>query len=58
MFGIGTIELVVIGAIAVMLFGSSLPSVARSFGASIMEFKRGFLEVAQECQKIEEEIKA
>lgn len=58
MFGIGTVELFVIGGIAVMLFGSSLPKVARSFGQSIMEFKRGFLEVSQECRKLEEEIES
>lgn len=56
MFGIGTVELVVLGGIAVMLFGSRLPKVARSVGQSLMEFKRGFLEVSQECQKLEEGI--
>lgn len=58
MFGIGTVELCVIGGIAVMLFGSNLPRVARSVGQSVMEFKRGFLEVSAECQKIEEGIDA
>lgn len=55
MFGVGPIEMVVIGMIAVMLFGGRLPKVARSAGASIMEFKRGFMEVEKECRKIEAE---
>jgi hypothetical protein len=39
-----------------MLFGSRLPVVARQFGQSIVEFKRGFLEVSKECKKLEEEV--
>ena len=56
MFGIGTIEMIVIGSIAVMLFGGRLPKVARSVGQSIVEFKRGFLEVEAECKEIEQAI--
>lgn len=56
MFGIGTLELCMIGSIAVMLFGGRLPKVARSVGQSIVEFKRGFLEVEQECKEIERAI--
>jgi sec-independent protein translocase protein TatA len=56
MFGIGTVEMVLIGSIAVMLFGGRLPKVARSVGQSIVEFKRGFLEVEAECKEIEKVI--
>lgn len=56
MFGIGTVEMVMIGSIAVMLFGGRLPKVARSVGQSIVEFKRGFLEVEAECKEIEKVI--
>lgn len=56
MFGIGTVEMVVVGCIAVMLFGGRLPKVARSVGQSIVEFKRGFLEVEAECKQIEQAI--
>lgn len=56
MFGLGTIEIAVVGIISVMLFGSRLPKVARQFGQSIVEFKRGFLEVDAECKKLEREI--
>lgn len=54
MFGLGTIEVCIIGFVSVMLFGSRLPKVARQVGQSIVEFKRGFLEIDQECRKIEE----
>lgn len=53
MFGIGTVEFVVIGVVAVMLFGSRLPKVARSVGQSLMEFRRGFMEISRECEKLE-----
>ena len=56
MFGIGTVEMIVVGSIAVMLFGGRLPKVARSVGQSIVEFKRGFLEVESECKEIERAI--
>lgn len=58
MFGLGTIEIAVIGCIAVMLFGGRLPKLARSVGQSIVEFKRGFLEVEQECAAIEQQMKS
>jgi sec-independent protein translocase protein TatA len=41
MFGLSPVELIVIGSIAVLLFGSRLPSVARSMGKSVTEFKKG-----------------
>lgn len=58
MFGIGTFELVMISGVAVMLFGGRLPKVARSVGQSLMEFKRGFLEVSKECDRLESEVRA
>lgn len=58
MFGIGTIEMCVVGGIAVMLFGGRLPKIARSVGQSIVEFKRGFLEVDAECREIERAIES
>lgn len=57
MFGLGTIEVAIIGCVSVMLFGGRLPKVARSVGQSIVEFKRGFLEVDAECRKLEEQVK-
>lgn len=37
----GPTEMIVVGVIAVLLFGSRLPSVARSMGKSLTEFKKG-----------------
>ena len=48
MFGIGTQELIIVGIIAVMLFGSRLPQVARSMGKSIVEFKKGLKETPED----------
>ena len=57
-FGVGSMEMIIIGAVAVMLFGGRLPKVARSVGQSIVEFKRGFLEVEQECAEISRSIES
>ncbi len=48
MFGLGPLEMVIVGVIAVLLFGSRLPSVARSLGKSMTEFKRGMNEFHDE----------
>lgn len=50
-FGIGPTEMVIAGIIAVLLFGSRLPEVARSLGKSFVEFKKG-------VRGIEEEVNA
>lgn len=41
MFGVGTVEALVIGLVAVLLFGNRLPGVARSLGKGFNEFKKG-----------------
>jgi sec-independent protein translocase protein TatA len=41
MFGLGYGEMLIVGIVAVLLFGNRLPSVARSMGKSLTEFKRG-----------------
>jgi sec-independent protein translocase protein TatA len=50
MFGIGSTEMIVFGIIAVILFGSRLPSVARSLGKSIVEFKKGMHDIENEVK--------
>ena len=37
----GTTELIIIGAVMLLLFGNRLPSVMRSLGRSVVEFKKG-----------------
>jgi sec-independent protein translocase protein TatA len=41
MFGLSPMELMIVGGIALLLFGSKLPDVARGLGKSVVEFKRG-----------------
>lgn len=44
MFGIGQMELLILGAIGILLFGNRLPKVMRDLGSGISEFKRGMHE--------------
>lgn len=48
MFGIGHAELLMVGVVALLLFGSRLPEVARSMGRSLTEFKKGIQGVQDE----------
>ena len=40
-FGLGPLEIVIFCVIVLLLFGKRLPSVMRSMGKSIVEFKKG-----------------
>lgn len=44
MFGLSPVELMVVGVVAILLFGSKLPEVARSLGGSYREFRKGLTE--------------
>ena len=48
MFGLGITELVIILALGLLLFGAKLPTLARSLGRSVTEFKRGVHSVTEE----------
>lgn len=41
MFGLGPVELILCGVIALLLFGNRLPGAMRSLGQGISEFKKG-----------------
>ena len=51
--GIGFYELLVFSVIAVLLFGSKLPEVARSVGQSYQQFRKGLSDI-QSSLKVEE----
>lgn len=48
---LGAPELLIIGAIALLIFGNRLPSVARSVGKSLVEFKKGMNEIEEEVKQ-------
>jgi len=50
-FSPGPMELLVIGAIAVLLFGKRLPEVGRSLGKGIVEFKKGINGVEDDIER-------
>jgi sec-independent protein translocase protein TatA len=53
MFGLGVPEMMVVGMIALLLFGNRVPEVMRSVGRGIREFKNGMTNVEDEIRRIE-----
>ncbi len=51
MFSPGPMELLIIGGIALLLFGNRLPSVMRSLGQGIVEFKKGVQGIEEDVDK-------
>lgn len=50
LFNMGPQELVVIGVLAVVLFGKRLPEVARSVGGSYKQFRKGLSDMQAQLQ--------
>jgi sec-independent protein translocase protein TatA len=48
MFGLGPMEMMIVGIIAVLLFGNRLPEVGRSLGKGLIEFKKGLRDIQNE----------
>ncbi len=46
--GVGPLEMLILGAIGVLLFGKRLPEVGRQLGKGLTEFKRGIHGVESE----------
>lgn len=47
----GGAEWILIGGVALLIFGRRLPDVARSIGKSIVEFKRGLRDVKDDIEE-------
>ena len=58
MFGIGHTELIVIAIVILLLFGHRLPSLMRSLGRGVVEFKKGVHGVDDEADKVDDQRKS
>ncbi|QEG38794.1 Sec-independent protein translocase subunit TatA/TatB [Roseimaritima ulvae] len=56
MFGLSFFELMVIGVVAVLLFGAKLPEVARTLGGSYRDLKRGMNDIQNQFRLAELEV--
>jgi sec-independent protein translocase protein TatA len=45
MLGLGPLEMLIVGMIAILLFGNRLPEVGRSLGKGLIEFKKGLRDI-------------
>ena len=50
-FNLGAPEAILIGIVALILFGPRLPSVMRSLGKGIVEFKKGIRDTEDELNR-------
>ena len=54
---LGWTELVVIGVVAVLIFGRRLPDVGRSLGESLVQFKKGLRGIKDDVKEVGDEVK-
>ena len=52
MLGLGPLELMICGVICLLLFGNRVPSVMRSLGKGILEFKKGMNDAESDVQTL------
>ena len=57
MFGLGTTELIVLAIVVLLLFGNRLPSVMRSLGKGVVEFKKGVQGIEEDLDHANNESK-
>ena len=50
MFGLGTWDLAIVAVVVLLLFGNRLPSVMRSLGRGVVEFKKGVRGIEEEIE--------
>ena len=55
-FGWGYTEWILIGLIAVLLFGRRLPEVGKNLGKSLVEFKRGLKNAGDEISDVRDAV--
>ena len=48
---LGPMEMAIIGAVCLLIFGNRLPSVMRSLGQSVTEFKKGISGVQDDIEQ-------
>ena len=48
----GPLEMIIIAAIILLLFGNRLPSVMRSLGKGVVEFKKGIQGIEDDVDKV------
>ena len=53
-FNIGMTELLIVAFVVLLLFGSRLPSMMRSLGTSVVEFKKGMNDDKDEADTAED----
>jgi len=51
MFAPGPMEMLIVALVALLLFGNRLPSVMRSMGRGITEFKKGIQGIEDEVER-------
>jgi sec-independent protein translocase protein TatA len=50
MFGLGHWDLLIVAVVVLLLFGNRLPSVMRSLGRGVVEFKKGVRGIEEEIE--------
>ena len=52
MFGLGPAELAIVCLVVLLLFGTRLPSVMRSLGRGVVEFKKGVSGIEDDINQV------